>query len=146
MDEGIFERIEHPQYSAMVNLASSYKQFVHALQMMPEATSLMNLANISAEYREAVLTRLDQVCRRKIEERYENPWDAALATYLWVLLNTDTQRADNGVNRVRSCPNCWWSKKLADEAKERVSPAMPLTAVASAGGVASPIDPIGQDS
>jgi hypothetical protein len=103
MDTGIFDQIEHSDYSAIVNLASGYKQFVKAIQSMDACKVLQGLASHSVDNCRAISTRLDQVCVRSIDDRYETPWDAALATYLWVLWKTDVQLAVNGAERIRSC-------------------------------------------
>lgn len=127
MDQDIFERIEQPNYSAMVNLASGYKQFVKAIQKMDDCELLLKLASISPDTCRAISTRLDQVCARPIDEEHENPWDAALATYLWVLSKTDAPLATTGAERLRSCRNCWWSQRLAEEIRESIGHACPST-------------------
>jgi hypothetical protein len=65
-----------------------------------------------AEWR--VLERVFELVRRKIEPEYENPWDAALAAYLLFLMSGDVALASVAADAVLECPNCWWSRKVAE--------------------------------
>jgi hypothetical protein len=127
MIERAFEQIESREYATAVNLASDYKQFLRAMRVNTQCQFLLRLTSISPENRNAVLTRLNELCQRPIDEEFENPWDAALATYLWVLSNIDLHLTAVAVNRVLSCRNCWWSKKLAEQLQDSIGRSEPLT-------------------
>jgi len=113
MDE-LFEAIEGHRFSAVVNVASDLSHFLQAIASTPEFRKL--LASLSApDARAGVLERLLQVAAREIDPAYENPWDAALTAYLYLIWRTDKRQALIAANRVLSCANCWWSQKLAQE-------------------------------
>ncbi|MFI5455642.1 MAG: hypothetical protein ACHRXM_09340 [Isosphaerales bacterium] len=116
------ETIESHRFSAFVNVASDFDHFLQSLASMPETRGLLiHLTAPSA--RRIVLERLRAVTVRDIDPEYENPWDVALATYLWVLWTTDASLAALGREHVLSSRNCWWSRKLA----ESLSQAIPST-------------------
>ena len=56
-----------------------------------------------------------QLAGKEFDTAYENPWDTALAAYLWLLNATEAQRAALAATRVRDCPHCWWAKQVAEQ-------------------------------
>jgi hypothetical protein len=112
MTEGLFDTIESPRFSAAVNVVSSYKAFLKALANAPE------LRQLHEEMRHwesigAVFSRLVEVSEREIDPGRENPWDVALAAYLWLLWLVEKELAEIGASIVLSTPNCWWAGQLA---------------------------------
>jgi hypothetical protein len=53
------------------------------------------------------------VAKWPVDGGYENPWDTALAAYLWALEEADHSLAVVVAEAVIACPCCWWSRKLA---------------------------------
>ncbi len=113
MDE-LLEAIEGHRFSAVVNVASDLNHFLQALASTPEFRKLLVLLS-ARDDRARVLERLLEVAARAVEPAYENPWDAALTAYLYLIWRTDKRQALIAANRVLSCANCWWSEKLAQE-------------------------------
>lgn len=113
MDQ-LFEAIESHRFSAVVNVASDFNHFLQALASTPEFRNLL-VSPSAPDARARVLERLLEVAAREIDPAYENPWDAALAAYLYRIWRTDKSQALIAANRVLSCANCWWSQKLAQE-------------------------------
>jgi len=113
MDE-LFEAIEGHRFSAAVNAASDLNHFLQAVDSTPEFRKLLVLLPAS-DARARVQERLLEVAATKIDRAYENPWDAALTAYLYLLWKTDKRQALIAANRLLSCVNCWWSQKLAQE-------------------------------
>ncbi|MGO9923934.1 MAG: hypothetical protein ACLQIB_55710 [Isosphaeraceae bacterium] len=113
MDE-LLEAIEGHRFSAVVNVASDLNHFLQALASTPEFRKLLGLLS-APDTREKVLERLLEVAAREIDRAYENPWDAALTAYLYLIWRTDKRQALVAANRILSCANCWWSQKLAQE-------------------------------
>ena len=61
------------------------------------------------------MERVLELVRREIDPEYENPWDAALSAYLLFLMSCNVALASVAADAVLECPNCWWSRKIAEK-------------------------------
>jgi len=115
MDE-LFEAIESDRFSSIVNVASDFRQFIRALMATPEVRQLFDAKSVpEAVWR--VFERALELVGRNIDPEYENPWDAALAAYLLFLMAGDVTLGSVAAAAVLKCPNCWWSRKVAETKK-----------------------------
>jgi hypothetical protein len=127
--EALFQSIESKQFSALVNVASNLKTFLRAADSQPEVRQLATAMNLP-DVRSAVLDRVLELARREIDSTCENPWDAALAVYLWLLQSTDGALAAAAAKKIQQCPGCWWARTMA----ERVLGTGTVTGTLSADG------------
>jgi hypothetical protein len=119
--EELFSAIESHRFSALVNVASNLKTFLRALDAQPEVRSLAG-AMASPEVRSAVLARVAELAAKDFDQGYENPWDSALAAYLWLLSTADPEMAAAAAARIRACSRCWWANKVAEKAQPATTP------------------------
>jgi len=112
LDE-LFNGIESHRFSALVNVASNLKTFLRALDAQPEIRQLA-VAMSSPEVRASVLVRVTELAGKDFDPDYENPWDSALAAYLWLLSRTDAEGAALAAARIGTCFRCWWANKVAE--------------------------------
>lgn len=112
--EELFQVVESDRFSALVNLASSYKLFLRALAAQPEVGQLAQ-AMQTGETRKAVCDRALALAEAAGESGREHPADSALAAYLWLLSRADRPLAAAAAARVAKVPGCWWARKLAEE-------------------------------
>lgn len=112
--QNIFAEIESHSFSAQVNVASNYKTFCRALGSQPEIQKLAPLMK-SNEYQQLIFQRVLELSGRPFDQEFENPWDSALAAYVWLLAPTDQALAKMAAARILECHGCWWAKKGAEE-------------------------------
>lgn len=119
--EELFGGIESHRFAALVNVASNLKTFLRALDAQPEVRQLA-AAMTSAEVRAAVLARVVELTGKESDPGYENPWDSALAAYLWLLSRTDPAAVAVAAARIRACSRCWWANKVMEKAPAVATP------------------------
>ena len=112
--ENVFEQIESDRFSALVNIASNYRTFCRALAAQPEIQKLATLMK-SNETRQLVFQRVLELSARPSDQEFENPWDSALAAYIWLLASTDQALAKMAAAKIIESHGYWWAKKVADE-------------------------------
>jgi hypothetical protein len=98
--DDLFQTIESHEFSALVNLASSFKTFLGILSAespMKELAQQMHRPEVRTAVGERALALVTDVG----EGGYEHPWDSALAAYLWLLADADAALATR--NRIRRC-------------------------------------------
>jgi hypothetical protein len=113
LDE-LLQAVESDRFSALVNLASSYKLFVRALSAQPEVGQLAQVMQ-ATEAKKAVADRALTLVGVAAEAGREHPGDSALAAYLWLLNRADRGLAILAAERVAEVPGCWWARKVAEE-------------------------------
>ena len=76
--------IESHEFAARLNLASDFKTFYRGMLQERSVRDLSQELN-SLEKRLRLFLRTIQLARQLVDPRFENQWDATLATYLWVI-------------------------------------------------------------
>ena len=106
--------VESHGFAARVNLSSDLKTFLRAAENEPAVRALFdemasrdNMANI--------LSRVAEIAQSRVDPRYENPYDVALAIYVWAMSFIDLSFAKVAAQAVEQASNCWWSKQLATQ-------------------------------
>jgi hypothetical protein len=107
-----------------VNVVSGDDQFITAISGLDE-TQRLSAAMRDADGSVKVLLRIYEITERPIDERYENPWDVALAIYIWLLSQRHPSFAWLAAKRIAGCRNCWWARRVG----EKIRPYSPLRAV-----------------
>ena len=95
-------------------MVSGYKQFLNALESLPELRELEREVRTTEDSLE-LLFRVNTLVNTEHDRTYETPHDVALACYLWVLSSVNPGIARVAAKRVRSCYGCWWARKLAEK-------------------------------
>jgi hypothetical protein len=112
-----FDRLEAPDVSAAANLASRYDQFLAVICSLTETRELLSRLS-DPQCAVDTLVRVYDLTSRKVDEAYENPWDVALATYVWVLAQKWPTLGWLAAKRVMRCPNCWWAHRVAETVRK----------------------------
>lgn len=105
----IFDRIESEDFRTHVNLASDYGLFANLVRQSDEGRALLDALD-SPQSRAAVLARIRQLARSEVDERYESPWDAALATYVMTMLRKHSTLGQLAAIAARRARQTWWLK------------------------------------
>lgn len=108
----IFDEIESHRFTALLNVASDLRTFLKIAKSENCVRELLNkLDNTNSRYR--LIERVNILVSEKIDHRYLNPNDTALAIYIWAMsqknLNSSKVTAEISVD----APNCWWSDKIS---------------------------------
>jgi hypothetical protein len=112
--KNLFETIESHRFSAAVNVVSGYRAFVRAVGLQPEVQRLRQ-ATAGGDGPWPVFDRLVWLLIREADEPYENPWDAAVAVYLWLLATSGSPLTVVAAAMVSGRPGYWWARKMAQK-------------------------------
>lgn len=105
--------IESPRLCATVNVANTYKTFIRILASQPAVQYIKPLAR-EATAASKILKRILELCHAPVEPSLENPADAALAAYLWLLSEANPDLAAFAAEVISQCSKCWWARLLAN--------------------------------
>jgi hypothetical protein len=111
LDE-VMKEIESHAFAARVNVASDLRTFLRAAQAERSVNDLLEELD-SPEKRPAVLSKIYELTQRQVDPRYENPWDTALAVYVWAMSVRDSDLATIAAEAAAQAPQCWWAAKLS---------------------------------
>jgi len=108
-----FEWIESETFCYRANLASGGEQFIQVIGSDPRVRELATTARKQRDQAARITQRVLQITCRAVDYRYENPYDAALCAYLFVLRAVHPDLARLAATAVRRAENCWWSAFFA---------------------------------
>jgi hypothetical protein len=121
-----FAAIEHPRTAAEVNVASGFRSFLRGLVRLQPLKELVVRAREDQNVGWAILLRLLHLAELRIDRRYENPNDVAMAAYLVILRSVASELYDFGAAAVLAAENCWWASKIASVPREQTTQASGL--------------------
>lgn len=104
--------IESFEFSARVNVASDFKTFLE-IASTESAVSDLSDALKNEVLCEKLLSHVLELCKREYDVRYENPLDAALTIYLWLMGKKDFKLTKIMAESVARIQQGWWSLRLA---------------------------------
>lgn len=111
VSEAIREFESH-EFVARLSAASDLRTFLRAANQEPAVQSVLReLASVDAQGK--VLERCIELGRESVDPRYQNPWDSALAVYLWLLQLTNNAAAQAAAEVVGQAPQLWWARVIA---------------------------------
>lgn len=114
MIEKIMHQIESHEFSALLNVASSFKTFLRAAYKEPVTKELIKQLLDSPKNIWLILQRATELSQNEFDTRYENPWDTALTIYLWALSLVNADAAETAAAFVAQAENCWWATRFAN--------------------------------
>jgi hypothetical protein len=113
MTRELITQVEGTAFAVHVGVASGFKQFGRLLRSQKAVDALAQAARSDADIARIVLGRLVRLSRLRIDPRYENPNDVAIAAYLVVLASASSQLYRIAVDEVLSSTNLWWAAQIA---------------------------------
>lgn len=107
--------IESHDFAAKLNVASSMRAFFAIAGNEPVVREMIEELSNSTESFEEILGHLNELSRLRIDRRYENPNDTALAILLWAIQfsNPNPGYVYTAAEFVDRAPQCWYARKLA---------------------------------
>jgi hypothetical protein len=106
--------LESINFGAILSIASTPSGFVAMMKRQPEYRQLVKATEEDFEVKSALIKRIGSLVSQAIDERYINPWDTALATYIYALCASDPDTAFLAARLVRDAPNVFWAQYAAD--------------------------------
>lgn len=101
-------------FAARLNLASDLKTFLRAAKREESVLVLLDEMT-SPDKRALVLSRVMQISQSRVDRRYENPGDVALAIYVWIMTFADLDFAKVAAQATEQVSKCWWARQIADQ-------------------------------
>jgi hypothetical protein len=105
--------IESQGFSARINLASGRNLLIRFLEMDEGVSALVDAIKESSEQALHVLARVEDLSRMKVNPRYENPNDTAMAVYSWALYQSWPDLGRIASIFASSAPGIWWAREIA---------------------------------
>jgi len=104
--------IESNEFMARLNVASDLDTFLIGCTRA-DATQVLLDEFSSQSSRSEVFRRTVELSEIRFDDAYRNPWDTALAVYVWLLDRANDPDATIAAERVAAIPQCWWASKVA---------------------------------
>src|SRR5439155_26116475 len=99
------------EFAARLGVANSLEMFYALIGSEEAARDLLALTrDRSIGYR--VLSHAVSLVKEQDDIEYQNPRDAAIATYLWVLIQTQPDLANMLSASALNTPRLWWARKV----------------------------------
>jgi hypothetical protein len=106
-------QLESPEFAAIVGIASTPRGFITMLRRQPAFQSLVDCLTEDFELRSAVVSRIDALASQEVDTRYLNPWDTALASYLYALSIGHGPSAMLVADAVERARNTMWAQNTS---------------------------------
>jgi hypothetical protein len=111
MLEDVFKAIESREYSEAMKGARDHKRFLHAILFSRGEVGKLLLGSLDAQKK--TYERLMHLAETDFDGE-ENPWDVAMAVYLWVLGKKVRDLVIPASRKVKTCRGCIWAKEMAE--------------------------------
>ncbi len=109
----LFDQIESKTFVVEANLASGASGFIEAVSSNPAIVALSEEEKQNPYVSGAVLQRIELLANLKVDYRYENPHDAALAAYAWLLFKNAPHLATIAAAILIEARQVWWARHVA---------------------------------
>ncbi len=108
----LFRNIESHDLAADLNLALNLRNF---FKIADEQASIKNLKLLinDSENINIILLRIKDLIEQKVDLRYENPYDTAVAVYTWALFSEHRQAGKIAAEYSTNLRQGWWAIKYA---------------------------------
>ena len=108
------KEIESIAFAARANIASDLRTFLNVIDAEPAVVSLQNRLRNESTQIDDLLSAIRHLIDLEFDADYENPADAAVATYGWIIASVYPKLDGLVSNVLGSLPNSWWSNQLAE--------------------------------
>jgi len=106
------KEIESHAFAARLGVASDLKTFLRAAWNQVELIVLLNELR-NEDIQRLLLLRAINLSQEKVDPRFENPSDTALALYVWAAYMKNNDLGKILAQAVTRAPQCWWAKLIS---------------------------------
>lgn len=110
----VFRKIEGHDFSAQLNLAPNIRNFFRYAEKQECVQQLKQLLK-DTENITATLIRITKLVGEKVDVRYENPYDTAIAIYTWALFIENRTAGKIAAEYATEIKQGWWTPKYAQQ-------------------------------
>jgi len=111
--EELMRQIESDSYAIRLGVASGKSIFMDLLEESPELGELLRFLRSDVKAPSNVLNRIRAISAISIDYRYENPYDIALAAYVFSLHFFSRALAGFAAEIAFAAPLTWWAREIA---------------------------------
>jgi hypothetical protein len=111
--DALLDRIESAELDTKVNVASNLATALRIVSSHPAVESLVHACEEEPRFVETACSRLVDLCRRAIDQRYASPHDSAIFAILFVLDRCEPFAATKAAVTALAAPNTYWSTRFA---------------------------------
>lgn len=114
----LFRDIESHEFAVELGIASTRELYRELLASHPHVLELIEAMAARRQVGAEILERINSISAIEHDPNYANPYDAALAAYLWCLNShwvSSPEVARFAANQVLKVNDLWWSRALAIE-------------------------------
>ena len=117
--QNLFEKIEDFAFSARVDVASGIEIFRTIAFDQSEVIQLQSRIKKEGSYQK-ICARTLELCNRKIDSQYANPWDVPIAVYLDIVKDNSLSDTYILAHIVKSTSNLFWAREVALDVLSKV--------------------------
>ena len=109
--------IESQEFSVRTQIASGLDVFLEVIANNKSVLSLTQKLNDNPKLAHQLILRIRELIDHYFDEQYANPHDVAVATYGWLVGNSqwDLYVSQSVDSLLMSLKNSWWSKHVANQ-------------------------------
>jgi hypothetical protein len=114
-----FKEFESIEFAAKVNIASGFQMFQEIVNK--DITYNFFITNIRnggmgfANGPEIVLRRIDELINTEFDNKYENPYDVALAVYAMALEQDSHEAGMCAAQMLNDAKQIWWTRRVINQ-------------------------------
>ena len=108
------KEIESIEFAARVNIASDLDTFLRAIATEPSVRSLRQRSLTDPSMIDSLFKVMRHLIDSDFDPKYENPMDAALSTYGWIIASGRPDLEGLVGDLVGSLRNSWWANQLGN--------------------------------
>ena len=113
------KEIESFDFSVRTQIASDLDQFWRIVELNPCVSSLLDRARQDMPTVIDIVVAMRHLRNLKFDPKYENPMDAAMTTYGWIISKARPRLSGLASDLLDSLDNSWWSSRLADSLRSK---------------------------
>ena len=107
------KEIESFDFSVRTQIASDLDQFWRIVELNPSVSSLLDRARQDTPTVIDILVAMRHLRNVEFDPKYENPMDAAMTTYGWIISKARPRLSGLTSDLLDSLDHSWWARRLA---------------------------------
>jgi hypothetical protein len=104
--------IESTELNVRINVVTDLQNFLRSVNAEEAVITLFRYLD-QVDNQKELINHVVNLVRGKTDPRYENPYDVALAIYLWLLSLKNFEIANLAAQIIAELPRAWWATRLA---------------------------------
>jgi len=120
MIQKLFKQIESHDFAAELNLALNLRNFFKIAERQECVRQLRQMLKDAKNITTTVI-RIAKLAKQKVDARYENPYDTAIAIYTWALFLENRTAGKIAAEYATEIKQGWWTPKYAQQILKEIA-------------------------